>query len=46
MRYGKDYSEHLHEPIPHSHDKAKKKIELTDEMDAKEFFEKIKTFEK
>lgn len=46
MRYGKDYSRHLHEPVPHSHDKGKKTIELTDEMDTKEFFEKIKTFKK
>lgn len=46
MRYGKDYSEHLHEPTPHSHGKGKKKIELTDEIDAKRFFEKIKAFKK
>jgi hypothetical protein len=46
MRYGKDYAKHLHEPIPHSHGKGKNTIELTDEMDAKEFFEKIKMFKK
>jgi len=46
IRYGKDYSRHLHEPIPHSHGKGKKTIELTDEMDAKKFFEKIKVFKK
>lgn len=42
MKYGKEYKKHLNEPIPHSHDKGKKSIELTDEMSAKEFFKKIK----
>jgi hypothetical protein len=46
IKYGKDYSKHLNEPIPHSHGKGKKTIELTDEMDAKEFFKKIKAFNK
>lgn len=46
MRYGRDYIKHLNEPIPHTHGKGKKTTELTDEMDAKEFFEKIKSFKK
>jgi hypothetical protein len=46
MRYGKDYIKHLNELIPHSHGKDKKNTELTDEMDAKEFLEKIKSFKK
>ena len=46
IRYGKDYSKHLNEPIPHSHGKGKNITELTGEIDAKEFFEKIKAFKK
>jgi hypothetical protein len=46
MRYGKDYTKHLNEPIPHCHGKGKKTIELTDEMNAKEFLERVKSFKK
>ncbi len=46
IRYGKDYNKHLNEPIPHSHGKGKKNTELTNEMGAKEFLKKIKSFKK
>jgi len=42
MKYGKDYKKHLNEPTPHSHDKGKKNIDLTEEMNVKEFLEKIR----
>lgn len=44
MKYGKDYAKHINEPIPHFHGRNKENTELTIEMDAKEFFEKIKQF--
>jgi hypothetical protein len=44
IKYGKDYTKHINEPIPHFHGRNKENTELSIEMDAKEFFEKIKRF--
>lgn len=44
MKYGKDFIMHKNEPIPHSHGKGKKTMDLTDEIGVREFFGKIKLF--
>ena len=42
LKYGKDYTRHRLELIPHRHTEGKKAIELTDEMDCAAFIVLLK----
>lgn len=45
LKYGAEFAQHLHEPIPHLHTENKQKLTLTEEKSFADFVEMVLEFE-